>query len=291
MVFLDQSQPVKLQMLLLSFAGIIQLHSQTLFIPYHPAPVIDGIKSPGEWITDSIQIDYANGGTTVYVQHDSSNLYICYIGNLESASRFPEVNLDINYDQSTNWQNDDWWFHVSATDCYFQGNFAVYSNCQSDHPDWEAHPNMTSSPTDPPVDTIEIRIPFSTINLSLVTDTFGLLLNASNPIQFYGWPISAQQSTPSTWGKATFHEPKPTLIKNPNPPKIKLFPNPTTGSFWIETPELSGSIRVYNQLGEVILDKAISDPISTVQIPKPGLYWVTVAGKNWQQSRKVLIQP
>src|SRR5688572_2663346 len=106
--------------------------AQTFIIPEGTTPVMDGAVNSGEWSdADSVTINIsASVECKVLFKHDCSNLYLAYLDNLESmAALFPEVLIDVNNSKSASWEADDWWFHVSATDCYYQGAYAVYSNC------------------------------------------------------------------------------------------------------------------------------------------------------------------
>lgn len=177
--------------------------AQTIIIPEGTTPVIDGTVSSGEWSdADSVIINIsASSECKVLFKHDCTNLYLAYLDNLESmAVLFPEILFDINHSQSAAWEADDWWFHVSATDCYYQGGYGVYTNCVMSHPNWSGVPNFVSGP--PNTDTVEIRIPFTTINMSM-PDTIGIAFVLTNTATvWHQWPSTATTSSPATWATA-----------------------------------------------------------------------------------------
>jgi hypothetical protein len=94
--------------------------------------IIDGVITNGEMHKcQFVVIQSADGSpATVYFKHNFEGFYFAFVGlrNLPYY-RFPEVLLDLNNDKSADWQTDDWWFHVSATDCENQGEWGDYSVC------------------------------------------------------------------------------------------------------------------------------------------------------------------
>src|SRR5687767_5395371 len=95
-------------------------------VPYGAASTIDGTFSPGEWDDANMLVLTASPQTKVLYKHDSSNFYIAFAGNLQSGNKFPEILLDINNAKTSGWQDDDWWFHVSATDCEYKAEYGNY---------------------------------------------------------------------------------------------------------------------------------------------------------------------
>jgi hypothetical protein len=176
----------------------------TVFIPFATSATIDGMESPLEWSTASKRtIQQAPGRTTtVSMQHDGSTLFVRFEGNLASSIiRFPEVLIDVNNDKSTSWDSNDWWFHVSATDCESNGTPADYSNCEAVRPTWKAEPNMSMSGQT--IDTIEIAIPFNLIGVTKLPHHLGLALEVTNTAtEWEYWPVDAQIANPSSWGEA-----------------------------------------------------------------------------------------
>lgn len=210
--------------------------NHTICIPYGKSILVDGLISLGEWDdADSVHIINNNQKTTVKYKHDSLNLYFVYLGHLESAGHVPELVLDLNNDKSSTWLADDWWFHVSATDCESQGVPNNYNNCQVIQPGWEGVPNMTSGP--PFTDTIEIKITFTKVGISLY-DTIGIAFDVTNTYnEWIFWPSGANINNPSTWAIAYFCKNPSLGIRYPFMSKkiTSNYPNPfhftTTISF------------------------------------------------------------
>ena len=103
-------------------------------------------------------------------------------------------------------KSNDWWFHVSGTDCEGVGTYDVYDDCAVVQPDWQAAPNYAMVPDPPAVDTFEIRIPFSKIGVS-TGDTLGIAYRAEWVPYTYGhWPSGAIVEAPSSWGTAILRQ-------------------------------------------------------------------------------------
>lgn len=170
--------------------------------------------------------------------------------------------MDINHDRHATWQGDDWWFHVSATDCEAQGKSAFFDNCQKIRPHWIAEPNF--SPGGSTVDSIEIQIPFSTIQLNFLnTDTIGLTFNVNNSFNAYEyWPLGADINSPASWGKATFGQgPSTSIDKKIKKEELKIYPNPSNGELILSLPEGVGNeqyfLCLYNLQGALITRQSI----------------------------------
>lgn len=258
-----------------------------LYIPYGTTPTIDGSITTGEWDeSDTVSISIMGGSREVLVlyKHDSLNLYLAYLGNLASSNiRFPEAMLDINHDQSVDWMSDDWWFHVSATDCESVGQPSNYDSCQLIRHNWTGVPNFV--PAAPNVDTVEIQIPFNTINLDItIVDTIGIALDVSNTFSVWEyWPGTADVSSPATWGKAVFLHPAATSIQKPlRPNPLTIAPNPNQGTFSIAIPQsLQGremQIKVLDRFGKNVyvaqMGRQNSSATHAVSVKLPGGIYV-----------------
>jgi len=246
------------------FWSSITTAQTTINFPCGTTPTIDGVLNPNEWNdADTIEINGLNT-IQVYFKHDDNNLYFAFDGPLESSNvRFPEIMFDLNNDKTNIWQMDDWWFHVSATDCEYQGQPANYDSCSLVRPNWTAVSNIL--PGGGITDFIEIQIPLSTLGLDLANiDTIGIAFNVTNTFNVWEyWPAGADINQPSTWANATV------LCQPLDYPKIKeinnilIFPNPTTGQFSVKIDnQLLGSIislDIVNMAGQVILSRSFSD--------------------------------
>ncbi|MDH4158432.1 MAG: hypothetical protein OEW00_14270, partial [candidate division Zixibacteria bacterium] len=174
-----------------------------LEIPYGSSVVVDGNIVSDEW-GDAAVRQFQVGSlivVTVMAKHDGANLLVAY--NYQFVQQeylcVPEVLIDTENDKSENWMSDDWWFHVSATDCDANGTYNVWNGCSVVQPDWEGVPNFEMVPEPPRLDTFEVRIPFTKIGVT-VGDTIGLALRAECVSSIYGyWPAGATIESPATW--------------------------------------------------------------------------------------------
>lgn len=181
--------------------GFLNLYSQNeIDFNFGTTVIVDGVVSLQEWNdAESIEIQTAGDKiVTVYFKHDGDNMLFAFLNNLGSANfRFPEILLDINNDKSQQWMNDDWWFHVSNTNCFNRGAHSVYNmnTCKTVQPDWQANNFSVSLP-----DTVEIKIPFSFIGIDSSIAQIGIAFDVTNTYsawEFY--PIGAIMNTPETW--------------------------------------------------------------------------------------------
>ncbi len=240
-------------MLLLWLLHAGAMYGQNIIrIPLGERVNIDGEMNSIEWDdSDSLDINFSNNTkkVRVYYKHDGYNLLACYKGDLESANvRFPEILLDIEFDRSNIFQQDDWWFHVSTTDCEYKGRYGHYVNCELERPNWEAVNNIIIG--EPITDLVEISIPFSTINLNINTvDTIGisfLITNTANA--FHHWPNGAHRLYPLTWGKAVFDKTGLGLF-NSKLEQFQVFPNPSNDKVYLKL----NSIRISGNESEIII--------------------------------------
>ena len=171
------------------------------FNGFSQAPVIDGVFTAAEWqqATKVNIIQPGNETTSVYILYDANYMYFAFAGHLESNAMFPEILIDPAFNRGTSWQSDDWWFHVSATDCEGKGAYGGYDTCATVLANWDAAPNV--SPGAPATDTMEVRISFTKIGITPVTgDTIGIAFVLTNTVnQWYMYPTSADRMKPSTW--------------------------------------------------------------------------------------------
>jgi hypothetical protein len=87
----------------------------------------DGLISYKEWDdANSIEISLTEGiKIPVKFKRDNKKLYFLFeIPQLERKfpnGIYPEILLDIDNNKSSDWDSNDWWFNVSASDCFSQG--------------------------------------------------------------------------------------------------------------------------------------------------------------------------
>ena len=171
---------------------------------------MDGIISQSEWTdADSIEISAPDSeNIKIYFKHDGENFLAAFsLSNLAvNQYKIPEVLFDTYNDKSATWQNDDWWFHVSAQDCEANGTYDVWDGCAIYQPDWQGIPNFGIGDA-PPIDTIELKIPWQKINVE-PEDTIGFAFDfwISDDLRLY-WPESALISNPSTWVNLIISDP------------------------------------------------------------------------------------
>jgi hypothetical protein len=179
-------------------------------IPQGSSIVVDGVIDTGEW-SDAVSQQFGvddHVDVTLLVKHDGSSLLLAYhfVFVHDDNLCFPEVMIDVGNDKAENWSSNDWWFHVSGTDCEGNGEYDVYDDCAVVQPDWQAAPNYAMVPDPPAVDTFEIRIPFSKIGVS-IGDTLGIAYRAEwVPYTFGYWPSGAAVEFPSSWGTAILRQ-------------------------------------------------------------------------------------
>lgn len=260
-------------------------------IPSGSEVVIDGKMDRGEW-DDALPHRITSSGRTILfrIKHDAASLLIgVELKNSGSGPvRFPEILIDPRNDKSYLWQQDDWWFHVSATDCFHQGNHSEYTTCETDHAEWDALPNFSTSASDPPVDSIEIRIPFETLGITLL-DTIGLSFDVTNTFNAWElWPDGASLDHPDTWGTFVFESPSSASNLIGDDVKPILYPNPAGSELWLDfnLKQASGySITITDLQGKIVriknMDLALPGKIlehlslEEVDMP-PGLYCLTL---------------
>ena len=195
--------------LLSSWGESLERSTEARSVPYGKSVTIDGNISALEWV-DADSVAFAVGDSvsaTVALKHDGSSLLAVFVFERESevGMCFPEVFLDVNNDKGKNMLADDWWFHVSASNCEARGAFDNYSRC-SRSADWDAARNYATGDDPAPIDTIELRIPFDKIGMQ-VGNVFGLAFRVEYQVRVAGiwhpttslWPSGATAGEPETW--------------------------------------------------------------------------------------------
>jgi len=177
------------------------------------APKLDGRVELAEWCDASGVRFCADDDFEVRVlfKHDATFLYFAFVYGENAAGMLvmPEIAIDPTLDRGTAWAADDWWFHVSGSDCEAKGRFDVYLACAIDHGDWSGVPNFALSDNPPPINQFEIRIPLGKLGLS-VGDSIGIAFSV-----LYGadrrstWPFAASFEAPATWAEATLERAAP----------------------------------------------------------------------------------
>ncbi|TAH41608.1 MAG: T9SS type A sorting domain-containing protein [Bacteroidetes bacterium] len=286
------------------FYLIISTHgnAQPIIIKEASSVNVDGIISAGEWAdADSIQIDIsASAKVTILFKHDGTNFNFAFLNNLESSNiRFPEILLDVNNDKSASWMSDDWWFHVSATDCESNTAPNDYSNCLLVQPGWLGVNNFNSGP--PLTDTVEIQIPFTKIDfLSQSTDTIGISFDVTNTFNAWNfWPSSGvNSSNPSTWGTAIVEFiASSTMEIQSTTVVLKISPNPVVDELALDLSDSGDriqSISLTDLNGRVIYHSSPVGEPSFITIPVKdfarGVYILACTGFNSFVKKRIIKQ-
>jgi hypothetical protein len=193
-----------LLLLLIQFVAITApFASERLVIPQGAAPDLNGEVRKGEWDDAAVIKFSVESKVTVQVRlkHDRTDLYLMFRfeGNHDRALVFPELLVDPRDDKSPKWTPDDWWLHVSGTDCEARGTFSDYSNCKADHPDWRGVPNYELSESPPPVEEIEMQVALAKLGVE-GGQAFGMSVTVEYvPDIRASWPPGAELGSPSTW--------------------------------------------------------------------------------------------
>jgi hypothetical protein len=181
------------------------LPSEIIAISMGSQPAIDGRVQEAEWQDASSAVFHVEGlKVTAFYKHDGNALLVGYLysGNEAGALVFPELLIDPRLDRSPTWLPDDWWFHVSGSDCVARGNYGIYTNCAISHPDWSGVPNFEMSANPPPLNEFEMRIPLSKLGVS-VGDTLGVAFTVEYVPDLRGiWPAGADIAVPGSWAVA-----------------------------------------------------------------------------------------
>ncbi len=164
---------------------------------------VDGAIGSGEW-DDARPYPLAptpDWTPVVKMKHDGQSLLVLF-SQFQPPSRppavvFPEILLDIGNDKAASLEADDWWFHVSFTDCAATGRYDDYDGCVPQAEGWEAN-NFSRGPL---LNLIEMRIDFATLQIDATeAQDLGLLLRLSDTQGYAShWPADADPDRPATW--------------------------------------------------------------------------------------------
>lgn len=263
-----------------------------ILIPLADTIWVDGQMSVDEWSgSDSVEINFlSTKKVKIYFKHDGENLLLCYKGNLESANvRFPEVLLDINFDRSLDFLSDDWWFHVSTTDCEYKGAYGNYASCATSKVTWQANNILQGLPL---TDLVEIKIPFRTVGIDLSrNDTIGISFLVSNTFNaFNHWPISASRFIPGSWGIGIL-EKFSTDINTLRTDELIVYPNPVNDLLNIKTNQINLlEYFIYNSIGELVVTGKIKENKINIDELKNGVYLLRLMNINNEFLSKKIIK-
>ena len=285
--------------LFLILINLSLVYSQSaIVIPKGNAIIVNGIISSGEWDdANSTQIVSANNKIVkVLFKHDDSSLLFAFLDNLGSANfRFPEIILDIKNDKSQTWMDDDWWFHVSSTNCYHKGKPNIYDNCKDNPPDWDANNFSVTLP-----DTVEIIIPYMLVGIDSNTKFIGFAFDVTNTYSAWEYfPPETDSLNPSTWATGII-EKETSAPDNINIEFIQISagPNPfssgTTFRYSINNTDFV-QLSVYdifgNEVDVLVYEKQVPGEYSYYYTPSSiceGLYFFRFMTGNRIESGKLI---
>lgn len=298
-----------LQSLLLILLSFSVYSQEYVYLKQGESVILDGIISSYEWSdADSIEIEAPDSEPIkVYFKYDEdSNFLAAFVLNNIAVNQYkiPEILFDTYNDKSISWQNDDWWFHISAQDCEANGIYDVYNDCSIVQSDWYGVPNFGFGYA-PPIDFIELQIPFDKLDIA-IGDTIGFAFNfwISDDLRLY-WPESALIGDPSTWANVIIHDPSIGICNNNivSNLEINISPNPFNQSTTIkyENPQADMvTLSIRNLFGKevktLICDfqnpgkySVVWDGTSNSDSMVPdGLYYCIFQIGNRLQSKKIL---
>jgi len=183
-----------------------------LEIPLGSAPVIDGAFEPAEW-SGARTVDFtANQGVVeirAHLVHDGEQLYVAfeYTANPDSELIMPGILIGADNEKTAYWEDDNWWFHVSAQNCDARASTTTTGDAaQRVQPGSAAR---TSRPASPLFHLMRSRSGFpSAWSGSLRSGPFGFSLTVDAwPSDTRGyWPVGTSIESPATWGEAILLE-------------------------------------------------------------------------------------
>jgi hypothetical protein len=273
--------------LLFSFAFLFSNSQPIIQANFGDHMYMDGIAYGLEYQNvDTIDIFNNSGDSTEFrIMYDLDNLYIAAIGNLESKNLFPEVLISSKWDNSTSWESgEDWFFHVSATDCESSVQYGDFNNCDTVQPDWIGIPNF--EPGQPFTEVVEIAIPFSKIGYQLSSsDTIAICLMTTNTFnQFNYFPKQSSYNNPTTWAKLVLESAGTSNTElNYRSKKIFLYPNPAENLISLSNFEVNTKYFITDILGREI-NSGFLDNRGEINVAslKSGVYLLNVEGEKMQ---------
>jgi len=139
-------------------------------IPVGTSIKVDGVVAPKEW-DDAATFPFAKSDIVVakvLAKHDGAHLLFAYIYENPKDSTYilPEFFIDTKFTKGNSWGQDDYWFHVSAQDCYAIGKREDYSLCRRDDAPWKAVPNYLFGNAYTKIDAFEISVPFELVKVA-----------------------------------------------------------------------------------------------------------------------------
>ena len=181
----------------------------SLVIPDGKAVDIDGRIAPNEWddVATSVIIVNPDWKSQVRMKHDGEFLYFVFEGVKHGSERlFPEILIDPQNRRGDQWEQGEWWFHVSFNLCEGKGEPNVYKKdgvfqCSHQKEGWAAN-------NPPATDVIEVKISFAKLGIKPAGGLrFGLALGLTNATgdftqKWFFSPQTANINRPASWATA-----------------------------------------------------------------------------------------
>ena len=184
-------------------SGLCPAFAQTS-IPVGGSIKVDGVIEPKEW-NDAASFAFAKSDIVtakVFAKHDGAHLLLAYIYENPKDSTYilPEFFIDTKFTKGKIWGQDDFWFHVSAQDCFAIGKREDYSLCSRDDAPWKAVPNYPYGDAYKKIDVFEISVPFELVKV-VPGQTVGICFSiAIFPGELrLNHPQSSHEDVPETW--------------------------------------------------------------------------------------------
>jgi hypothetical protein len=227
------------------------IFSQDFIIPESDViPILDGKDLENEWLdASSFNFKLSDLDYNIKLKHNSDSLFVMFSGAMGSRNNgffFPELLFDMGFEKANQYDINDFWFHVSATDCFDKGVYGSFSNCDTDGTMWRANPNWTMELLP---DTVEFAISLEMLfdGDAKFNELFGFTFGLSNTQFYWEFLEDAQETNPSTWQSAILEK------KTNNLPILKE----------------NTIYDVFNTMGELISEKITKNEINTLD---QGLY-------------------
>ena len=173
-------------------------------IPVGTSITVDGVVETKEW-SDATAFAFVKSDVVaakVFSKHDGAHLLLAYVfeNPKDSAYILPEFFVDTKLTKGKTWGQEDYWFHVSAQDCYAIGKREDYSLCSRDDAPWKAVPNYPFGNAYIKIDAFEMSVPFELLRIA-PGQSIGICFSiAIVPGELrLNHPQSAREDVPETW--------------------------------------------------------------------------------------------
>ncbi|MBI4931409.1 MAG: T9SS type A sorting domain-containing protein [Bacteroidetes bacterium] len=82
------------------------------------------------------------------------------------------------------------------------------------------------------------------------------------------------------------------IVESTNTNNINIYPNPSSGTFTIETTEQESELIILNTLGEIILSQKIQNGKTEIDLSNQpnGIYFLHLTSENGTTTKKLSIQ-